>query len=212
MSYGQAPEVIGNYPLEVDEMMLYLYMPVWTPEPHGYKFMADFVPEQLSPFKSMMNAALSDSYVKGERFDYWYITAKRMYVTPGNMGNRPGWHCDGYGTNDVNYVWCDCVPTEFALQEFTDLSPDHNVSMAQMHEQIDDVSCIVACKANDLLRLDQHVVHRVARGDYRGMRTFFKLTGSNSRFNLKGNTHNYLMDYDWPMFDRQSERNMESAS
>lgn len=211
MSYGKPPEVIGNYPLKVDEMMLYLYMPIWTPECEG-GFLVDFIPKQLDVFEKLIYEATEDSAVReGESFSHWYITAKRMYVTPENMGNRLGWHCDGYGTDDVNYVWCDCVPTEFALQEFAELSPAHNLSMEQMHEQIDDQDCIVACEHNDLLRLDQHVVHRVAPSDYRGMRTFFKLTGSNSRFNLKGNTHNHLINYNWPMFDRQPERNMESA-
>jgi hypothetical protein len=51
------------------------------------------------------------------------------------------------------------------------------------------------------------VIHRVATVVEPGMRTFVKITVSDRRFNLIGNTHNYELDYDWEMHPRQVERN-----
>lgn len=213
MSYGRKPEVIANHKLYANEMMLYLQMPIWMPfQPgSGDIDMIDLIPKRLKVFVPLIAEATGDSFGRGERFDYWYITAKCMYVTPQSMGNRPGWHADGYGTDDINYIWCDAAPTEFAVQEFLNLSADHSVSLVQMEDQASN-DCIITFQPNDLIRLDQYNIHRVSNKDYTGVRAFFKLTGSNSKFNLIGNSRNYLMDYDWPMVGRSAERNMESAT
>ena len=59
-----------------------------------------------------------------------------------------------------------------------------------------------------LMRLDPSVIHAApeipAPG---GERSFFKVSFSNSRYNLRGNSRNYLLDYDWPMYDRAAVRN-----
>ena len=41
-----------------------------------------------------------------------------------------------------------------------------------------------------------------------GHRVFVKVTFSQEKFNLLGNSHNYLIDYDWPMRKRRKERNV----
>ena len=38
-------------------------------------------------------------------------------------------------------------------------------------------------------------------------RTFIKVSFSDQKYNLKGNTHNYLFDYEWDMIDRSVSRN-----
>lgn len=204
MIYGTTPEVIGNYQLEVHEMMLYLYMPISMPSHYECAF-----PLRLKPFAEVIWESMNHETRLGNHFDYWYVTAKHRYVTPDSM-NRPGWHCDGFMTDDVNYIWSDCVPTEFAFQ-YLELTQDDAISMQEMEDQI-KAENIRTYEAGDLLRLTQEHVHRVPVCDYSGMRTFFKLTGSNSKFDLKGNTHNYLIDYDWPMRERKEDRNMESES
>lgn len=211
--YGMPPEVVTNIQCDVDEMMFYLYMPIWMPDEGNRADMADNIPQRLyKPFRMLFEEAIEHSFVhKGDRFDYWYVTAKRLYVTPENMGNRPGWHSDGYGTSDVNYIWSDTVPTEFCSHRYEGLSSDHSEALRQMEEMSRGKSVFVR-EPNTLIRLDQYNIHRAPSPlhGFEGIRTFFKLTGSNSRFNLKGNSHNYLMNYDWPMFDRGEERNMES--
>lgn len=44
-----------------------------------------------------------------------------------------------------------------------------------------------------------------------GMRSFFKISVSTHRYDLLGNSHNYLLDYSWPMLDRQTLRNQPSG-
>ena len=92
---------------------------------------------------------------------YVYVTAKRMFVEPGGSFNREGWHCDGFGTCDLNYIWSDACPTIMNDSEFK-LSNDEFLSMYEMAVQ--------AKPENDftypdktLVRLDQYNVHKVAQ-------------------------------------------------
>lgn len=39
------------------------------------------------------------------------------------------------------------------------------------------------------------------------MRQYVKISLSDHRYNLENNSHNYLFDYDWPMFGREATRN-----
>ncbi|MBZ5864318.1 hypothetical protein LAG72_24625, partial [Escherichia coli] len=58
-----------------------------------------------------------------------YLSVKILHVTPDAPGNRPGWHSDGFLTNDLNYIWADRNPTEFFIND--DLYPvpeDHFLS------------------------------------------------------------------------------------
>lgn len=59
-----------------------------------------------------------------------------------------------------------------------------------------------------LLRLDPYVIHDTPLIKWPGgMRSFFKISVSSHRYNLRGNSHNHLLDYDWPMYDRETVRN-----
>jgi hypothetical protein len=59
-----------------------------------------------------------------------------------------------------------------------------------------------------LMRLDSSVIHTApeipAPGDNR---SFIKVSFSNERWNLSGNSHNYLFEYEWQLFDRAPIRN-----
>jgi hypothetical protein len=139
-----------------------------------------------------------------------YLTAKHMYVTPQRIFNRPGWHIDGFGTDDINYIWSSHAPTEFCVQEF-DLSEDCDESMAQMEAQALPEN-ILDYGVNMVLRLDNKVVHRVPRTCEPGFRTFVKLSISSHKYNLEGNARNYLFNYDWPMEPRREGRNHPTRS
>ncbi len=199
---GKPPIVIGHFELEQPEMMFVQYMPVIMPHRRCASTPIFRSPANLKFVNPLIGAVL-----RHEEWDfenYLYITAKSLYVTAETM-NRPGWHIDGFGTDDVNYIWSDSSPTEFCVQSF-DLSEDCDTSMRQMDEQARPEN-IRTYGEKMLLKLDSDVVHRVPPGAPPSFRTFVKLSISKHRYNLQGNAHNYLFDYDWPMFPREASRN-----
>ncbi len=61
---------------------------------------------------------------------------------------------------------------------------------------------------NTLLRLDQFVIHKASDTPYKGVRTFVKISFSKDKYDLEGNSHNYLLNYNWTMRPRQNYRNI----
>jgi len=186
--YGNAPVNLGQYNLDVGEMMFYLYLPIKFPQ-GGY-----VVPKRLKRFWVLIEAMESHDVVWNK---YVYLTVKTMFVDHGSPGNRPGWHVDGYGSNgDLNFIWTDRNPTEFAVQEFDSIPDDDLQSMVAMNDQIKpDKIKTFGCQ--NLLRLDESVVHRVSETVQPGVRTFVKITVSKHRFQNVGNSINYEMNYSW---------------
>jgi hypothetical protein len=160
MNYGRSPEVIGIYDLDWDEYMHYMYLPIFMGADRGkYRHWSNIkLPRNLEFAWPLIERAVQAEFIKGDEFDYVYITARRGYATPGNPLNRPGWHSDGFGTNDVNYVWTDRFPTQFAVQDFWGISDDHIVSAAQFHAQVLP-EAIRTYPDRSLLRLTPEVVH-----------------------------------------------------
>jgi hypothetical protein len=195
MIAGNAPVRIGRIPVKASEMMFVQYMPIKMPTS------VLRVPPHLMCFAPLIDVAFRESVVGA----YIYLTAKHLYVDRDRCFNRPGWHTDGFGTDDVNYIWCDRAPTEFCVQPF-ELSDDCDESMAQIEAQARPES-IRTYGTHTLLRLDSTVVHRPPLTVEPGYRTFVKLSISRDRYNLQGNAHNYLFDYDWPMVPRRERRN-----
>lgn len=192
---SKAPEIVGKFDIDCQEFMHVVYMPVAMP------YMSHRVPDNLECFVPLIEKVMSlesiDMYV--------YLTVKHMYGGAGVPVNRPGWHIDGYGSDDVNYIWYDSVPTEFCVQDFY-LSDDHDMSIQEMDIQVKTEN-INTYPTKSLLRLDNKVVHRVGLSETPVLRTFAKVSVSKEKYNLKGNAHNYLFDYDWKMLDRKQERN-----
>jgi hypothetical protein len=198
MIAGNAPDVMGRVVIAKPEMMFVQYMPVRMPG-------SDIrLPPNLKCFYPMVEIACMFAYPD----EHVYLTAKHLYVDRDRCFNRPGWHADGYGTDDINYVWCDRAPTEFCVQPF-ELSEDCDESMAQMEAQAKPEN-IRTYGENMLLRLDSTVVHRPPARIEPGYRTFVKISISRSLYNLEGNAHNYMFDYDWPMVPRAEKRNHPS--
>lgn len=199
ISYGQEPKVIIEHiDLLPSEMCFVQYMPIRMAKNENLG--SDLkVPNHI-----IWTKPLIDSLPELEADDYVYLTVKHMYVNPQNMGNRPGWHSDGFETEDVNYIWTDTFPTEFCIQPFN-ISDNCAKSMTDMEEQARSENIrTYGCKA--LLKLDKFNIHRTPTiGE--GYRTFVKLSVSKDKYNLKGNAHNYLFDYEWNMVDRSTSRN-----
>lgn len=208
MKYGQQPKVIGKYMVECNEMMFYQYLPIKFPNETNPLYEA-----RLKCFDAIVGSSCCD-YVADFGLDkyvesYVYLTAKYQFQPKGCSYNRMGWHCDGFMTDDINYVWCDTLPTVFNKSNFI-LTLDDRVSMKEMQDQALPENDFYYCD-NDLLRLNQLNVHKVAEVKEEGMRAFLKLSFSKDRYDLIGNSHNYLIDYNWEMKKRSVERNIPQS-
>jgi hypothetical protein len=201
--FGEEPVPIGRFELHLEwqELMHYLYLPVVLPE-HRQTIR---LPQRLAfaypaVFSAMLDADVDDGH-------YVYLTARRGFASPDNPLNRPGWHCDGFGTDDLNYTWSDRWGSRWAEQPFEDISDDHLVSMEQFEEQVDR-RLISIMGPGYLWRLTPRVVHTTPEiPPPGGMRSFLKISISRHRYNLIGNSRNHLFDYDWKMYPRDAARN-----
>lgn len=199
MNYGIAPDLVGEFITPECELTFVLYMPIRLA---GQRNLC--IPEHLRAYEPLVEMALRH---EGKASDgrFIYLTVKRLFVQPGCVGSRLGWHTDGFGTSDVNYIWADTDPTEFCIQPF-DLCDDHEISMRQMEEQASPEN-IVTYEACDVLRIDARHVHRCPMNPREGYRTFARVSFSDDRYNMIGNAHNYGLDYNWVMHPRGGQRN-----
>jgi hypothetical protein len=208
MKYGDLPKVLGIFEVEAKEMMFYQYLPIKMPS--GAKILYE---QRLKCFDNLVSAICCDyitefgldNYMKS----YIYLTAKFLYQMPNCSFNRMGWHSDGFLTDDINYIWCDKYPTIFNKTDF-ELPLDDSLSMEEMEKQAMPYNDVIY-KENQLLRLNQFNIHKVANIANGGMRTFFKVSFSKDKYDLIGNSHNYLLDYDWEMRKRRPERNIPQS-
>ena len=214
--YNEKPESLGVTELDTSdlEMMCYLYQPV-KPIGSPYSHVNYFIEDRLYSFIPMINDCLLHEVELGLGFEevknsYVYLTVKHLYVTPTYCANRPGWHTDGFGTEDINYTWCDKFPTLFNSSKFDNIDTTHTGSMKQFDT--------LALPENDyelpvktLTRLTPFVVHTTPKVVTETMRTFFKLSISKHPYNLKGNSKNPILgDMPWNFHDRSEVRNTES--
>ncbi len=198
MSYGASPQLIGTFDLDWSEFMHYLYLPVQMPGEYGIR-----LPRRLE----FLRALLEQIAVNEQHEDYIYVTARRGYATPGNPLNRPGWHADGFGTLDINYIWADRFPTLFAEHPFGEISSDHVESIRQFEERAPK-GLLQVYPDRTLLRLDPFVVHAAPEiPPPGGERSFLKISLSRDKYNLLGNSHNYDFAYSWKMWSRAEVRN-----
>lgn len=203
MRYGALPRDLGLVDISPVEMMFWLYCPIKTP---GGPVVMPANLEQFAPIVNAARAADPNDFAAG----YVYLTAKTLWVTPGNIGNRPGWHSDGFGTDDLNYIWHDRAPTEFIEGDF-DLPTDCAASMVQMALEATSRP-IVTYPDKHLLRLDQRVIHRSPTAYAEGMRTFVKVSISRDRYDLAGNSINHDLGEAWPLLPRKAERNHPASA
>lgn len=210
MLYGNLPKDLGPISLQPTEMMFWMYLPISLRGDHTF-----YIPPTLDQFIPIIREARWDDH---ERFvdSYVYLTAKTLWVEGSYIGNRPGWHSDGFGTEDVNYIWSDRAPTEFLQADPRPLSDDCAYSMIQMKDMADFPlrfnSKIVTFPDQHLLRLDPSVIHRSPVNFEPGMRTFVKVSMSQDRYDLIGNSINHaLPDFMRPSAQRQPDRNHPSS-
>lgn len=202
--YNQPPiQLDGDFPIKVDEMMLYQYLPIKM----AYEFYIPVdIPIRLRVFSHVVETALLD-YVRHVDFindKYVYVSAKHMFVMPGQNLNRLGWHSDGFGTDDVSYIWSNCLPTIWTDGR---PSPPTDDSAALSYFNASENIPVYRTEANKIYRLDQYVVHACDVATEPTLRAFIKINISKDKYDLIGNSKNYLIDYDWEMKPRKAERN-----
>lgn len=204
--YGQLPIDLGFIGVTCPEMMFYQDLPIKLKNSSAIS-----VEERIRlPFTDLIGKVACDfvgaygldSFIKS----YMYISCKSLFQQENTTFNRQGWHTDGFGTEDINYIWSDSNPTVFNNSSFC-LSRDDCKSMQEMHNQAIPSNDILY-ENGHLLRLNQFVVHRVNPLQVEGLRTFCKITFSKDVYNLQGNAHNNLLDYKWEMRSRGKERNV----
>jgi len=200
--YGERPVDLGCFPIDLQEVMYYLYLPVWI----GSAGRDDI---RLPPNIECCRPLIKFAAAQGEyRYQYVYISARKGWATPDNPLNRPGWHCDGFGTNDLNFVWWKGPGTRFAIQSFDRISSDHVLSLEQFERQIKPYQIDASYPERHLYMINPYVVHATPLVEAPGCwRQYVKVSLSNQRYNLENNSHNYLFDYDWPLSSREAIRN-----
>jgi hypothetical protein len=199
--YGAPPVDLGLIDISPKEMMFWLYCPVKLPG-----MMSMSIPDNLRQFSPLLRAASRDA-VQMWLDSYVYITAKTLFVSADNPGNRPGWHSDGFMTDDLNYIWSDCNGTLFWEPERrVSFVQDHMDSLAEMQAAA-HVGPHTVYPDKHLLRLDQSVIHRVADVKTPRVRSFVKVSVSRDKYDLVGNSVNHELAPDWKYFERNAERN-----
>lgn len=209
--YGISPNPLGKVDISPKEMLFWLYCPIKMRNV-TYKGIDDLLtttPANLHQFAPIIERALDSLLPDWLAASYVYITAKTLWVTPDNPGGRPGWHSDGFMTDDLNIIWSDSNPTLFWTPEKRfSFTQDHHASLAEMEALAEpDTASHRTYDNKTLLLLDQRVIHRVADITKAGMRTFVKISVSKHRYNLVGNSINHLLSPDWDYAERQEERN-----
>lgn len=218
--YGEGATPIAVMSTNFEEFMHYQYLPVRLPTGEVQDQEWVVLPPRLEFLRFLVLASISDALLHFPHLvdPYIYVTAKRGFASPSNPLNRPGWHCDDFGGTDINYIWCDAYPTRVLHSEQPlDISDDDTVSMLEFEDIAFAAPETLGLEIRELqpitlYRLDPFVIHATpevpAPG---GMRSFVKISISTHRYNLIGNSRNHLLDYDWPMVDRQVLRNQPNA-
>ena len=210
--YGKMPIYLGRHDFNLPEVMYYLYLPVMMHGEgrHGPEDIR--LPNNVACTLPIIRVAMWHATgARGYPYKYAYLSARKGVATPGNALNRPGWHCDGFGTDDLNYVWWTGPGTRFAIQPFEGIVSDHNRSLTQFDEQVRPEN-VVTYPEKGLYQIAPDVVHATPEITETCWRQYVKISLSDHRYNLENNSYNYLFQYDWPLHSREIARNSPTAT
>jgi len=209
MRYGELPKDLGLEKVNPTEMFFYQYLPIklsGQTEPVIEKRLM-CLSELIGNINCQFVAEYGlENFVKHNT----YVTAKHQFQTPGCSFNRKGYHSDGFLTDDINYVWSNKQPTVFNSGKF-ELTLDDSISLSEMQEQAEKEN-EVTYPNGTLLRLNQYNIHKVGECKEVGLRLFVKVSFSLDKYDLLGNSKNYLLDYDWDMQQRKNKRNIPQSN
>ena len=202
--YGNRPISLGSVEFSVREHMNWLYLPVKVPGQSSI-----WIPyPSLEPLRLILDKIRVNVGNEEWLANYVYVTLKKGIVGPGSPGNRPGWHSDGFGTPDLNFIWYDMNPTLFFCTPLPfAVSTDDQQSLRDFEQVAQNDTYHLRWAARTLLRLDQTVVHSVDFLPTPGERTFLKVSVSREQYALEGNSRNDLLTRDWVYRRRGEGRN-----
>lgn len=203
---GEKPTnvTVIDLPTEEAEFCFIQDMPIIIDDSNMVGMGGLFIPDSLEWIRDLVISAIEYESDLGSDYKYVYLTVRRMW----GVGNRGGWHTDGFGTDDINYIWADVHPTQFLDVEPFNVSTDCHESMNDMTQVADtNKHKIHSYPDKTLIRLTPQVLHRVNPEWFDGLRTFVKVSFSNNKYNLIGNTKNPILNYEWEMFPRDKQRN-----
>ena len=216
------PKSVGVFQLTSKEYCQYLYLPIKMAgsfniviEPR-LRFLTNMVAEVIAQESQRTSLfSLCEKYI--------YLTIKQTFIAKEAHHNRPGWHSDGFGTYDVQYIWFDKFPTEFMIGEFN-VSSDDTESMADFQRYSENMvlnnrgfrlpgpgSYFHQPDPFHLYFIDQNNIHRTTPATEDGVRTFIKITVSSHIYAQEGNSVNYDLDYSWDLAPRYIDRNQPHA-
>lgn len=166
------------------------------------------VPDNLQLLVTQMLSGIYDlsEYLYDNDYRYnCYLSIKHEYVNPLSIGNRPGWHIDGFKSDQFNFIWFDSIPTEVCTGSFH-LTNDHNISLEEMMVQSSGNDKFKhTLPVNTLYEMNKECVHAPSYNTYNPiLRTFIKITFSKEQFNCIGNAWNYKL----PHIKMTSHRNI----
>lgn len=208
MQYGAKPIIVNQIIGDCEEMMFYQDLLI---KDAGSAAMV--VEKRLKVFDKIIGCAACHfvgTYGLNKFIDWHvYISAKHLFQTKGKSYNRPGWHSDGFMTDDINYIWSSDGSTVFNSSDFN-LTQDDAISIKEMEQQANPENDFTL-PANTLVHLNQFNIHRVGEVEKDGLRTFVKVSFSKDKYDLIGNAHNYELNYNWEMKPRGLKRNIPQS-
>lgn len=187
------PKVLGEIELNNMSMMMCLYMPIVFKDRDSVVYL----PDQYKWVMPLIDKAMLNSYSDFKN-PYIYLTVKSGWVVGEHTMQRPGFHTDGFMTDDINYLWSDNNPTQFIGGCILGVPQDHKESLELFDSILDgwDVKPL-EYPNNSLLRLNEKVIHRSRPVMTTGFRNFVKITISDHQYRLIGNTVNPMVKGDW---------------
>lgn len=192
--YNGLPQNICNWEVDNSEFMLWLYLPVKLP------FGEVMLPDNVKKFSGILDIVKGslDSVDNKWKESYIYLTIKSMVVSEDNVGQRLGWHSDGFMTEDFNYIWSDVKElTTRITTESMYLTQCHTKSLQEMEEYKDYLlERSYQVNENTVYLLNERVLHEAVRPTKPVFRNFVKVTVSDKLYKLEGNSVNHLLgDY-----------------
>lgn len=206
--FDKIPRNIGTFSPDITEFFSYTYLPIKLPDQHNFT-----VEKRLQLFDILLGTVACDFIgIRGldrYRDSYMYLTAKNQIQRENQGFNRPGWHSDGFGTDDISYIWSDRQPTVFNNSDF-ELRDDDQLSIIDMEDQADP-SNNYSFPNNTIIQMDQYSIHKVGEIEP-GRRCFIKVCFSLDWYGLIGNSINHELNHPQHTIKRNSERNVPQAT
>lgn len=177
----------GDYPVLLDEVILN------CEEMLFYQYLPIKLPEEkhaiyekrLYSFRPLIDYVINDFK---NSFGYEEYINSYVYLTAKKLFQTPNnsFNRSGYHSDDF-------------------------ISMSEMESQAKKENEVVFPN-NKVIRLNQYNIHKVGEITENSLRTFAKLSFSKDKYDLEGNSHNYLIDYKWDLKKRKEARNIPQSN